>query len=244
MGYKAEVYNKWKAKNLPRLKHLAGLRLEKRKAEKAEKRKAEQEALHPLLRTLGSKRRKGKIFICPQCNVEFYRRPCDVSGQCCSLKCKHAYQARNKVVLFCVICGKEFHVSPSYKNKRTCCRVCTGKYHSQIARAKRESKPPCFREYKALHLGAELRDWRKSVFLRDNYTCRWTDCEVRGGYLEAHHIRRFKEYPSLRLVLDNGITLCREHHNKTRNREEKLIPFFEELMQKHCVNDSIEAVRP
>jgi len=66
----------------------------------------------------------------------------------------------------------------------------------------------------------EYKLWRIAVFERDNYTCRW--CGIKSGigikvYLEAHHVKLFSEYPELRFAIDNGITLCRDCHNKAYN---------------------------
>jgi hypothetical protein len=52
--------------------------------------------------------------------------------------------------------------------------------------------------------------WRESVFNRDNFTCK--ACYIRGGDLEAHHIRSFSVFAEDRYDLDNGITLCVECH--------------------------------
>jgi hypothetical protein len=59
----------------------------------------------------------------------------------------------------------------------------------------------------------EYIDWRKSVFERDLYTCQ--KCKVRGGSLEAHHIKLFKDYIELRYEINNGMTLCKKCHKQT-----------------------------
>ena len=60
-------------------------------------------------------------------------------------------------------------------------------------------------------LGYKL--WRKGVFERDNFTCQ--ECKQVGVELNAHHIKRFSDYPKLRLELSNGRTLCVPCHKKT-----------------------------
>lgn len=60
--------------------------------------------------------------------------------------------------------------------------------------------------------GADWRykAWRTKVFKRDDYTCQ--RCLVRGGELEAHHIKQWALYPSLRFITKNGITYCKACH--------------------------------
>lgn len=56
----------------------------------------------------------------------------------------------------------------------------------------------------------EYREWRKKVFERDKYTC--NNCNTIGGILNAHHIKKYKNFPKLRYEVNNGITLCESCH--------------------------------
>ena len=58
--------------------------------------------------------------------------------------------------------------------------------------------------------GQKYKDWKRSVWKRDDYTC--GKCGRRGGKLNAHHFKKWSKYPELRFELDNGITLCRQCH--------------------------------
>ena len=85
-------------------------------------------------------------------------------------------------------------------------------------RSKKEKLFRCMPEYK---------EWRTSVFERDDYTCQ--ECGERGGYLTVHHIK-----PFIQIVVDNdlndvndareclelwdesnGVVLCEECHIET-----------------------------
>lgn len=62
---------------------------------------------------------------------------------------------------------------------------------------------------------AEYADWRKAVFVRDNFLC--VLCKKKGGRLHADHIKAFSLFPDLRLDIKNGRTLCVDCHRKTDN---------------------------
>ena len=59
----------------------------------------------------------------------------------------------------------------------------------------------------------EHNEWRKQIFERDKFTCQI--CGVRGGELQADHIKSWCLFPELRYDLNNGRTLCVECHKKT-----------------------------
>jgi hypothetical protein len=71
----------------------------------------------------------------------------------------------------------------------------------------------------------EYRDWRKSVFERDNYTC--VCCGVRGVYIEADHIKPWCAFPELRYDINNGRTLCRPCHLKQDTHSRGAIKYME-----------------
>lgn len=74
----------------------------------------------------------------------------------------------------------------------------------------------------------EYRQWRSDVFTKDNYTCQ--GCSIRGGILEAHHIKRFAVIMDENNIktfqealncselwnINNGRTLCKKCHDKTK----------------------------
>lgn len=54
--------------------------------------------------------------------------------------------------------------------------------------------------------------WRIAVYERDGYTCQV--CLKCGGSLVAHHLRSYSNNKDLRVVISNGITLCKNCHKK------------------------------
>ena len=68
---------------------------------------------------------------------------------------------------------------------------------------------------KKIRKSHEYNNWRIAVFEKDNYTCQ--KCGDKSGkdkkvYLNAHHIKSFKDYPELRFEVSNGITYCEDCH--------------------------------
>lgn len=72
-------------------------------------------------------------------------------------------------------------------------------------------------------------EWRKKVWLRDNFKCKIAN-EYCDGRIEAHHILGWSEYPELRYEINNGITLCHAHHPRKRAEEKRLQSEFQALV--------------
>jgi predicted restriction endonuclease len=61
--------------------------------------------------------------------------------------------------------------------------------------------------------------WRKKVYTRDKHQCQWPGCSQKKK-LNAHHIKSWSQYPGLRFDINNGITLCKYHHDNIKGMEE------------------------
>jgi hypothetical protein len=69
---------------------------------------------------------------------------------------------------------------------------------------------------------ARALEWSRAVYERDGYSCTECGC-LRGGKLNAHHLKSWAEHPELRFDVANGVTLCRECHAKKHPGRENLI---------------------
>lgn len=79
-------------------------------------------------------------------------------------------------------------------------------------------------------LDSAYKDWMLKVKNRDNWKCMLNSDEC-SGRLEAHHIFNWVDYPELRYILSNGITLCRFHHPIKRLEEIRMRIIFQELLE-------------
>ncbi len=70
----------------------------------------------------------------------------------------------------------------------------------------------------------QYKAWRYKVKARDNYCCRMPNCSATRK-LNAHHIKRWADFPNLRYDVTNGITLCKTCHKIVTGNEQ----FYESL---------------
>ena len=147
------------------------------------------------------------------------------------------------IIIKCKTCGVMFGVEPNKSNRKYCSRECynecrpsgyknrfshhsphseeTRKKISDYQRANRRLGKDhfnyrgggCQTERHTKMARLEYREWRTSIFERDNYTCQ--DCGQHGGYLQVDHIKPWALYPELRYATNNGKTLCVSCHRNT-----------------------------
>jgi DNA-directed RNA polymerase subunit M/transcription elongation factor TFIIS len=55
--------------------------------------------------------------------------------------------------------------------------------------------------------------WQHDILERDNFTCQYPNCNSHKN-LRTHHLNSYAKFPKLRVDLQNGITLCENHHKK------------------------------
>ncbi|KKK50354.1 hypothetical protein LCGC14_3125850, partial [marine sediment metagenome] len=191
---------------------------------------------------------KNKVQVhCSHCGKEKYVHPCEAiyKNYFCDKECKGKWQTANwqgkdapqwnpdKIVVECNYCGKPKTIWPAQiKRKQHFCDVhCMGKWNSENITGELCSswKGGITDEREKERKTPEYKEWRFMVYGRDNYTCQM--CSERGVYLHAHHIRKFAEYPMLRLAVFNGITLCRKCHGEIFGHEEEYVDRFDALVK-------------
>lgn len=68
--------------------------------------------------------------------------------------------------------------------------------------------------------GTKEREWKEAVKKRDNYTCQNCGKENLIGYdCHAHHIQPWEQFPELRFIVENGLTLCGSCHDSIEVRK-------------------------
>lgn len=141
-----------------------------------------------------------------------------IKAKFCSKECKGMWQSNNIVgennpnykggKSKCIDCGIE--LAQRYSHRGTLrCKDCHYKYNTGENNG--NWKGGVCSESILQRSSKENKKWRISVFERDDFTCQICG-DNRGGNLNAHHIKRWCDYPELRFNIDNGITLCKDCH--------------------------------
>lgn len=121
----------------------------------------------------------------------------------------------NPVTFSCLLCGKEKTVKGSYaKRAKYCSMRCSGLSRpKELSNAWRGGRATEREQWQG---SVECREWRKAVFVRDNFACVLCQASAANGTrLEADHIKPWAFYPELRADVSNGRTLCKPCHRAT-----------------------------
>ena len=156
------------------------------------------------------------------------------------IKCRGSKKPkRDYRILFpdCIDCGKHLSRKTALR-----CRLCDARTpeRREISRLSRLGKPSPryikdrtklkrYGQDNEIRRSSAYKDWSKSVKKRDGWKCQLSD-ESCAGRMEAHHIKSYKDNPSLRFDLMNGITLCSKHHPRKRHLETELEPVFVNIL--------------
>lgn len=154
----------------------------------------------------------------------------------------------------CMFCKKQFALKYKCRKPKYCSLSCSAKsrpevwqkgfknvdreYQKQVASQIRGEKHPRWIKDRTLlkddhkDRGGQLhREWSISVKKRDNWKCKINNNDC-NGRIEAHHILSWKDYPELRYIINNGITVCHYHHPRTKIKEKSLVNYFTKLLTK------------
>lgn len=142
----------------------------------------------------------------------------------------------------CLFCKIPFTTDCFMPRKKFCSKSCSSKSHPDVNRANLEKidrdkqravvssrkgekhqkwikDRTVVMEKHRIRGTIEWKEWRVSVFQRDEYTCQ--ECGIKGGKIEPHHIIPLRISFDKIFDVMNGITLCRPCHQKTIHKEEK-----------------------
>ena len=125
----------------------------------------------------------------------------------CSRECYNTYHSIKNKERKCPTCGKIFIAKQS--EDKYCSIECYNK-NRDMPKGERHWN---WQGGKSLindqRDSPQYKNWRQAVYQRDNYKC--SKCGSTEK-LNAHHIKSWKDYPSLRYEVSNGITLCEKCH--------------------------------
>lgn len=168
---------------------------------------------------------------CPVCGKSFQFFPSKVR-QHCSQACADVTIQANRPQIHCPICGRSVRVSPArirYRQQATCSKECSRTFKSLRQQGEKSHRWQGGKTEaaKLRRNSAEYRQWRRTVFERDDYTC--VLCNKRGHKLAAHHIRTVVSCPESIYDPSNGVSLCWPCHQSIKSREHE----YEEMFLQH-----------
>lgn len=194
---------------------------------------------------------------CGFCNKIILRSPLSFY---CSQYC-YDQKRKNSEYRKCLNCNKVFKVQFSrikagWGKGKYCSLVCYRKYPKSLEFRQCQSESHKGEKHwnwqGGIMKGRKERnlfvykEWRKFIFNRDSYTCQICGIFNHIGLnkticLNANHIKKWKDYPELRYLTINGITLCEKCHDFIRGKEEEWKDYFNfNLLTRGFIKDNTE----
>jgi hypothetical protein len=163
------------------------------------------------------------LCICQLCSKEFTTKAAwykKGAGKFCSRECAvkgRVKKPKLEVILKCKNCNKDFSVKKYRENSAIACSNECRKFLWSNSPDRKGDRHPNWKggissERDKVKISKEYKEWRESVYKKDNYVCQKCN-HSEGKTLQAHHILNYSEYPNLRFDVTNGITLCTNCHN-------------------------------
>ena len=161
-----------------------------------------------------SKFGSNEIRKCLVCNKEFvvkaYKKNIKTKGKFCSKEC--CYKGRSPLPQ----AFKKGEINGPKKNPKSQETIEKLRIAQRKVNRRGEASPlwkgGCKTERRKDMGSWEYKEWRRLVFERDKFTCKF--CNDNKLYLHADHIKSYADYPELRYNVDNGETLCYRCHYK------------------------------
>lgn len=178
---------------------------------------------------------------CKKCNIDFIKKSRESlkfwgTRKYCSHSCANSANligTKRCVGRTCWRYGLKFGKSNLNTSTEKKCEYCDSIYSVQKYRVLKSRFCSKSCHYKNMDKGIstenekirkskEYKEWRLSVFKRDDFTCVICNIKNKKGMgktieLHADHIKSFAHHKDLRFEIDNGRTLCANCHRKTDN---------------------------
>lgn len=185
-------------------------------------------------------------MVCKQCASEFIvERNMQIKGlrQFCSTKCSIKNKADNapKVTISCKQCSNPFTVNANSHALRRifCCLKCRSAFYDRSGPKNHNWKGGISSARDVIKSTAEYKAWRLSTYKRDHFKCVVCLCgPTELNTIEAHHLKRFSDYPELILDADNGCTLCSKCHKQTYGCERLVEGFLRSRILRDFTSDT------
>jgi hypothetical protein len=118
-------------------------------------------------------------------------------------------------------CGTVFKVR--IRNLKTgqtkSCGCWKWEYENLIRRGKKHPSYNHTKTKKEREIGRNIEgysDWLFQVKKKANFIC--DCCGIKGNKLHSHHLNNYKDFPELRLCINNGVCLCENCHMEFHNK--------------------------